>query len=172
MGNILFLVGVTLLLGAQRTFIFFARRQKWKGSLAFWAGILLILMRWTFIGFAVECYGIFSLFGEFFKQVSASKLYGAGKWLITRRLLVSHTACPLSAHTLPKDYKWLERKPAQMDERTKTYRCRFDLPPSIQARICANVRRIILIEPQSASLSLLCKSCSVHDIGWVWDWPW
>lgn len=69
MGNILFLFGVTLLLGTQRTFVFFARRQKWKGSLAFWAGITLILMKWTFIGFAVECYGIFSLFGEFFKQV-------------------------------------------------------------------------------------------------------
>ncbi|KAI7071616.1 hypothetical protein KC319_g21946, partial [Hortaea werneckii] len=57
MGNILFLVGVTMLLGPQRTFLFFARKQKWRGSAAFWAGILLILLRWTLIGFAVECYG-------------------------------------------------------------------------------------------------------------------
>ncbi|KAI7541306.1 Catalase-peroxidase [Hortaea werneckii] len=64
MGNILFLVGVTMLLGPQRTFLFFARKQKWRGSAAFWAGILLILLRWTLIGFAVECYGIFILFGE------------------------------------------------------------------------------------------------------------
>jgi len=38
MGNILFLIGITLLLGPQRTFLFFARRNKWRGSAAFWAG--------------------------------------------------------------------------------------------------------------------------------------
>jgi len=64
MGNILFLVGITLLLGPSRTFLFFARRQKWRGSAAFWAGILLILLRWPLVGFVVECYGIFVLFGE------------------------------------------------------------------------------------------------------------
>lgn len=63
MGNILFLIGITLLLGPQRTFVFFARRNKWKGTLAFWAGVLLILMRWPLIGFAVEMFGIFVLFG-------------------------------------------------------------------------------------------------------------
>lgn len=83
-GNILFLFGVTLLLGAQRTFVFFARRQKWRGSLAFWAGIVLILMRWTFIGFAVECYGIFSLFGEFFKTVSHESVEEV--WLISTQI--------------------------------------------------------------------------------------
>lgn len=65
MGNILFLVGITLLLGPQRTFVFFARKQKWRGSAAFWAGVALILMRWTFIGFIIEGYGIFVLFGEY-----------------------------------------------------------------------------------------------------------
>ena len=81
MGNILFLLGITLLLGPQRTFLFFARRNKWRGitspipqicplailtrgcyltgSAAFWTGILLILLRWTLIGFACESYGIF-----------------------------------------------------------------------------------------------------------------
>lgn len=63
MGNILFLVGITLLLGPQRTFVFFARRNKWRGTLAFWAGVLLILMRWPLVGFAVEMFGIFVLFG-------------------------------------------------------------------------------------------------------------
>lgn len=63
MGNILFLIGITLLLGPQRTFVFFARRNKWRGTLAFWAGVLLILMRWPLVGFAVEMFGIFVLFG-------------------------------------------------------------------------------------------------------------
>lgn len=40
------------------------------GSLAFWAGILLILLRWPFIGFLVQCYGMFILFGEFFKTIA------------------------------------------------------------------------------------------------------
>lgn len=71
MGNILFLIGITLLLGPQRTFVFFARRQKWRGTLAFWSGIALILLRWTFVGFAVECYGMFVLFGEFFKTMAS-----------------------------------------------------------------------------------------------------
>lgn len=70
MGNILFLLGITLLLGPQRTFLFFARKQKWRGTAAFVAGILLILMRWPLIGFVVEIYGIFVLFGEFFKTIA------------------------------------------------------------------------------------------------------
>lgn len=90
MGDILFLVGITLLLGPQRTFLFFARRQKWRGMLplsfpakrslilffyllgsaAFWSGILLILLRWPFVGFVVQCYGMFILFGEFFKTIA------------------------------------------------------------------------------------------------------
>ena len=76
MGNILFLVGIALLLGPARTFTFFARRQKWRGSAAFWVGVMLILAKWTFIGFAVECVGIFYLFGEFFK---VSLLLGSQK---------------------------------------------------------------------------------------------
>jgi hypothetical protein len=66
MGNILFLIGITLLLGPQRTFVFFARKNKWKGTLAFWAGVLLILMRWPLVGFGVEVFGIFVLFGVSF----------------------------------------------------------------------------------------------------------
>ncbi|KAI4808954.1 hypothetical protein E4T44_11020 [Aureobasidium sp. EXF-8845] len=67
---ILFLAGITLLLGVQRTFLFFARRQKIKGTAAFVAGIILILLRWPLIGFLVEIYGIFILFGEFFKTIA------------------------------------------------------------------------------------------------------
>lgn len=70
MPQILFLAGITLLLGVQRTFLFFARRQKIKGTAAFVAGIILILLRWPLIGFLVEIYGIFILFGEFFKTIA------------------------------------------------------------------------------------------------------
>ena len=67
--QILFLVGLTLIIGLQKTAVFFARRQKWKGTAAFVAGILLILIRWPLVGFLVELYGIFVLFGDFFSTV-------------------------------------------------------------------------------------------------------
>lgn len=65
MGNILFLIGLTIIIGPAKTALFFARRQKLKGTAAFAAGILLILFRWPLIGFLVELYGIFILFGDF-----------------------------------------------------------------------------------------------------------
>ncbi|KAF2500560.1 Got1-domain-containing protein [Lophium mytilinum] len=70
MGNILFLIGLTCIIGFQKTALFFARRQKLKGTAAFAAGILLILFRWPFIGFLVELYGIFVLFGDFFATIA------------------------------------------------------------------------------------------------------
>lgn len=50
--------------------VFFARRQKLKGTAAFAAGILLILLRWAFVGFVVELYGIFVLFGDFLSTIA------------------------------------------------------------------------------------------------------
>lgn len=70
MGNILFLIGLTLIIGAAKTLAFFARRQKLKGTAAFAVGIVMILMRWPLIGFLVELYGIFVLFGDFFATIA------------------------------------------------------------------------------------------------------
>ncbi|KFA46658.1 hypothetical protein S40293_10112 [Stachybotrys chartarum IBT 40293] len=70
MGNILFLIGLTIMIGPQKTLLFFARRQKAKGTAAFFAGLILILMRWTFIGFIVEAYGIAVLFGDFLGTIA------------------------------------------------------------------------------------------------------
>lgn len=69
LGNILFLIGVVLIIGLHKTTIFFTRPTKRRGSLCFITGILLILMRWTFVGFVVETIGIFGLFGDFFGVV-------------------------------------------------------------------------------------------------------
>ncbi|KAF2135383.1 uncharacterized protein K452DRAFT_239485 [Aplosporella prunicola CBS 121167] len=70
MGNILFLLGLTLLIGLQKTALFFARRQKLAGTASFAAGIALILLRWAFVGFCFELYGIFVLFGDFFATIA------------------------------------------------------------------------------------------------------
>ncbi|KAK7747762.1 Golgi Transport [Diatrype stigma] len=71
MGNILFLIGLTIIIGPQKTLLFFARKQKAKGTAAFFGGLLLILLRWPLIGFCVELYGIFVLFGDFLGTIAA-----------------------------------------------------------------------------------------------------
>lgn len=68
--QILFLVGLTLIIGLQKTVLFFARRQKIKGTAAFVTGIALILFRWPLVGFCVELYGILVLFGDFFSTAA------------------------------------------------------------------------------------------------------
>ncbi|PHH71142.1 hypothetical protein CDD80_5486 [Ophiocordyceps camponoti-rufipedis] len=70
MGNILFLIGLTIIIGPQKTMLFFARKQKAKGTVAFFVGLGLILARWTLIGFLVEAYGIAVLFGDFIGTIA------------------------------------------------------------------------------------------------------
>ncbi|KKA28921.1 hypothetical protein TD95_002481 [Thielaviopsis punctulata] len=70
MGNILFLIGLTLIIGPQKTMMFFARKQKARGTAAFFGGIALILMRWPLIGFCIELYGILILFGDFLGTIA------------------------------------------------------------------------------------------------------
>ncbi|CCC06935.1 unnamed protein product [Sordaria macrospora k-hell] len=70
MGNILFLIGLTIIIGPAKTITFFARKQKAKGTAAFFLGLLLILMRWPLIGFCVELYGIMILFGDFLGTIA------------------------------------------------------------------------------------------------------
>lgn len=68
--QILFLIGLTVIIGPQKTALFFARRQKAKGTAAFFGGLLLILLRWPLVGFLVELYGILVLFGDFLGTIA------------------------------------------------------------------------------------------------------
>ncbi|KAJ1656450.1 Golgi Transport [Dispira simplex] len=68
-GNIMFLVGVTLIIGVQKAFYFFVRPGKIKGSICFFAGILLVFIKWPIIGLLVEVFGFINLFGDFFPVV-------------------------------------------------------------------------------------------------------
>jgi hypothetical protein len=124
MGNILFLIGITLLLGPQRTFVFFARKNKWKGTLAFWAGVLLILMRWPLVGFGVELFGIFVLFGVCFYRCGLEEGYEADVvWVYrssSRRLQGSRTISRLLDLTWRVDCRLREIKLARTSGRTKT----------------------------------------------------
>ena len=81
--QILFLIGLPLIIGPYKTVLFFARRQKWQGTLAFVSGILIILLRWPLVGFLVELYGIFVLFGDFLITIGgyAGNVPVVGPWI-------------------------------------------------------------------------------------------
>mmetsp|Transcript_35819 Transcript_35819/g.57921 ORF Transcript_35819/g.57921 Transcript_35819/m.57921 type:complete len:138 (+) Transcript_35819:54-467(+) len=66
MGNILFLSGVTLVIGAKKTLKFFSNRKKLRGSVCFFLGVGLVLWGFTFSGFIIEGFGFLNLFGDFF----------------------------------------------------------------------------------------------------------
>ncbi|KAI4226616.1 MAG: hypothetical protein L6R36_003040 [Xanthoria steineri] len=69
--QILFVLGLALIIGLPKTVLFFTRRPKLKGTAAFTGGVVLILLRWPLIGFLVELYGIFILFGDFFATIGS-----------------------------------------------------------------------------------------------------
>jgi hypothetical protein len=64
MCQLLFLAGITLLIGAKKTIVFFSRRSKWRGTACFLGGITMVLIGWPVIGMLIEIFGIFNLFGS------------------------------------------------------------------------------------------------------------
>ncbi|KAI7865763.1 hypothetical protein BDF14DRAFT_1875457 [Spinellus fusiger] len=68
-GNLLFLSGTTTLLGPQRMVLYITRRDKSLGSISLVGGILLVLMKYPFIGFLCEIYGCVRLFSDFFPMI-------------------------------------------------------------------------------------------------------
>ncbi|KAI5474414.1 hypothetical protein MNV49_003365 [Pseudohyphozyma bogoriensis] len=71
MGNILFVSGLPLVIGPRKTGWFFARRDKWRGSLCFFAGLILVFLKRPFYGMLIETFGFINLFGDFFPVVVA-----------------------------------------------------------------------------------------------------
>jgi len=70
LGNLLFLGGITLIIGPQKTFYFFARKNKLRGTACFIGGILIVMVvKRPFIGIIVETIGFLNLFGDFFPVI-------------------------------------------------------------------------------------------------------
>eukprot|EP01088_Endostelium_zonatum_P010995 TRINITY_DN24738_c0_g1_i1.p1 TRINITY_DN24738_c0_g1~~TRINITY_DN24738_c0_g1_i1.p1 ORF type:complete len:142 (+),score=17.47 TRINITY_DN24738_c0_g1_i1:109-534(+) len=70
-GNLLFLMGVTLVIGLKKTWNFFFQRRKIRGTVCFFGGILLVIFRYAAIGIIIEIFGFVNLFGNFFPHVFA-----------------------------------------------------------------------------------------------------
>lgn len=60
--QLLFLTGLSLIIGLRKTFSFFFQRHKLKGTSFFLGGVLVVLLRWPLLGMCLETYGFFSLF--------------------------------------------------------------------------------------------------------------
>jgi Got1/Sft2-like family len=65
LGDILFLVGLTLTIGVSRTIRFFSRPDRMRGIVAFFGGVLLVMIRWPIFGMIAQVYGLIYLFGQF-----------------------------------------------------------------------------------------------------------
>mmetsp|Transcript_79982 Transcript_79982/g.212289 ORF Transcript_79982/g.212289 Transcript_79982/m.212289 type:complete len:139 (-) Transcript_79982:71-487(-) len=72
LGNVSFLLGLGMLLGPSKAVRFFVRREKWKGSSAYFLGIGLIIFGWSVVGFIMEMYGVWKLFAAFLPNVITS----------------------------------------------------------------------------------------------------
>ncbi|XP_051544280.1 vesicle transport protein GOT1B-like isoform X1 [Myxocyprinus asiaticus] len=68
-GNILFVVGLSFVIGLERTFRFFFQKHKMKATSFFVGGVFVVLIGWPIVGVILEFYGFFLLFRGFFPVV-------------------------------------------------------------------------------------------------------
>mmetsp|Transcript_21193 Transcript_21193/g.35544 ORF Transcript_21193/g.35544 Transcript_21193/m.35544 type:complete len:141 (-) Transcript_21193:137-559(-) len=101
-GNVLFLAGLCFAIGFKRTANLFTRHDRIRGTVCFFLGIALVLMKWGMIGMLVEGFGFLNLFGNFLPTV----LSVARQLPILSTLLdmpiVSQTADFIAGKTRPK----------------------------------------------------------------------
>ncbi|KAJ8381915.1 hypothetical protein SKAU_G00026930 [Synaphobranchus kaupii] len=69
MGNILFVAGLSFVIGLERTFRFFFQKHKMKATSFFLGGVFVVLIGWPVVGVVLEIYGFFLLFRGFFPVV-------------------------------------------------------------------------------------------------------
>jgi hypothetical protein len=61
--------GLACCLDLDKTFAFFAQRDRLKGTTAFLGGIVTVLLGWPILGMIIELYGFVALFGGFLPLV-------------------------------------------------------------------------------------------------------
>lgn len=60
--QILFVAGLSFVIGLERTFRFFFQKHKMKATSFFLGGVFVVLIGWPIIGVLLEIYGFFLLF--------------------------------------------------------------------------------------------------------------
>ena len=60
--QILFVAGLSFVIGWERTFRFFFQKHKIKATSFFLGGVLVVLIGWPIVGVVLEIYGFFLLF--------------------------------------------------------------------------------------------------------------
>ncbi len=61
--------GLACCMGLDKTFAFFAQRDRLMGTTAFLGGIVTVLLGWPILGMIIELYGFVALFGGFLPLV-------------------------------------------------------------------------------------------------------
>lgn len=51
---------------------FFSRKDRLRGIISFFGGVLLVMIRWPIIGMLCQLYGLVYLFGQFFPIAAQS----------------------------------------------------------------------------------------------------
>lgn len=64
-GNLCFVAGIFVLVGVLGGFSFFTSKGKFMGSLYFFIGFLIIVLKWSFIGGLVQIFGLYGMFKSF-----------------------------------------------------------------------------------------------------------
>jgi hypothetical protein len=65
-GNLLFISGVVMIMGLERCQSFFFAPHRRRATACFAVGIVLVVLRWCFVGLLVQGFGMLNLFGNFF----------------------------------------------------------------------------------------------------------
>lgn len=101
-GNVLFLLGLCLTIGIRRSITLFTRKDRIRGTVCFFTGIVLVLLKWGLVGICIEGFGFLNLFGNFLPTV----LVGARQIPVLRQILdlpgISHLADFIVGKTRPK----------------------------------------------------------------------
>ncbi|KAH7650187.1 hypothetical protein RS030_4586 [Cryptosporidium xiaoi] len=68
-GNLTFVAGLTLLLGLSKVTRFFLKPDKLRGTLFYFGGLFVIIVKSTIIGFIIQMFGLFYLFNSFLPNI-------------------------------------------------------------------------------------------------------